>query len=63
LGIETVPCHGEMDVKSRNISYKRWKSEEVKIMVTTTAFGMGIDKKDIRYVVCYGVPKNLCGWA
>ena len=63
LGVETVAYHGEMDAKSRDVSYKRWKSGDIKIMVATTAFGMGIDKEDIRHVVCYGVPENLCGWA
>ena len=59
LGIETVAYHGEMDAKSKDISYRRWKSGEVKIMVATIAFGMGIDKEDIRYVIRYGVPENL----
>lgn len=63
LGAETVAYHGEMDAKSRDVSYRRWKSGDIKIMVATTAFGMGIDKEDIRHVVCYGVPENLCGWA
>ena len=34
----------------------------MRIMVETIAFGMGIDKEDIRHVICCGVPKNLCGW-
>jgi len=55
LGTGTVACHGKMDVKSRDVSYKKWKSGEIKIMVTTTAFGMGINKGDIRHVVHYGV--------
>ena len=62
LGIETVAYHGEMDIKSRHVSYTKWKSDEVKVMVATTAFGMGIDKEDIRHVVRYGVPENLCSW-
>jgi len=34
--IDTVAYHGEMDTKARDVSYRRWKSEEVKIMVATT---------------------------
>jgi len=60
--METVAYHGEMDVKSRDVSYRKWKSGEIKIMVATTAFGMGINKGDIRHVIRYGVPENLCGW-
>ena len=62
LGTDTVAYHGEMDIKSRDISYTKWKTGEIKIMVATTAFGMGIDKEDIRHVVRYGVPENLCSW-
>ena len=62
LGTETVAYHGEMDIKSRDVSYIKWKTDEVKVMVATTAFGMGIDKEDIRHVVRYGVPENLCSW-
>ena len=62
LGIETVAYHGEMVAKSKDISYRRWKSGEVKIMVATIVFGLGIDKEDIRHVIHYGVPENLCGW-
>ena len=46
-----------MDIKPRHVSYTKWKTDEVKVMVATTAFGMGIDKKDIRHVVWYGCQK------
>ena len=52
-----------MDVKSRNESYMRWRSGEVKVMVATSAFGMGINKFDIRHIIRFGVPENLCSWA
>jgi len=41
----------------------KWKSGNVNVMVATTAFGMGINKPDIRHIVRYGVPESLCTWA
>ena len=62
-GIESCAYYGEMDVKSRNESYTRWRSGEIKVMVATSAFGMGINKPDIRHIIRFGVPENLCSWA
>ena len=61
--IYCVAYHGEMDVQSRHTSYSKWRNGEVRVMVATTAFGMGIDKPDIRNVIRYGVPENICSWA
>ena len=44
-------------------SYIRWKSGRVQTIVATKAFGMGIDKPDIRHVVRNGVPESLLSWA
>ena len=62
-GISSVAYYGELDAKSRYESYMKWKTDEVKVMVATSAFGMGINKHDIRHIVRYGVPENLCTWA
>jgi len=62
-GIDSVAYYGEMDPKSRTESYMRWKSGDVNVMVATTAFGMGINKPNIRHIVRYGVPKSLCSWS
>ena len=51
-----------MDVKSRDVSYTKWKTGEVKVMVATTAFVMGVGEEDIRHVVHYGVLENLSSW-
>ena len=51
-----------MDAKSRDASYTKWKTGVIKIMVATTAFGMGIDEQNIRNVVHNRVPENLCSW-
>ena len=61
-GIDSLPYYGEMDAKSRYSNYMKWKNDEVKVIVATAAFGMGIDKEDIRHVR-YGVPESLTSWA
>ena len=45
--IDCVAYHGEMDIQSWHTSYSKWRSGETKVMVATSAFGMGIDKPDI----------------
>ena len=62
-GIDSVAYYGEMDVKSRTESYRKWRNGEVMVMVATSAFGMGINKPDIRHIIRYGVPENMCSWA
>ena len=62
-GLDSVAYYGEMDVKSQNESYRKWCNGEVRVMVATSAFGMGINKPDIRHIVRYGVPKNMRSWA
>ena len=61
--IDCVAYHGEMDIHSRHTSYSKWRSGETKVMVATSAFDMGIDKPDIRNIIRYGVPENICSWA
>ena len=63
LGINSVAYYGEMDIKSRHESFCQWKSGKVNVMVATSAFGMGINKSDIRHIIRYGVPENICSWA
>ena len=62
-GIDSLPYYGEMDAKARYSNYIKWKNDEVKVIVATAAFGMGIDKANIRHVIRYGVPESLTTWA
>ena len=62
-GLDSVAYYGEMDAKSRRESYDKWRSGETNIMVATSAFGMGINKANIRHIIRFGVPENMCGWA
>tara|TARA_Y100000766_G_scaffold113502_1_gene97393 strand:+ start:40 stop:1584 length:1545 start_codon:yes stop_codon:yes gene_type:complete len=61
-GIKSVPYHAGLDSKIRNINQDNFLMEDVDVVVATIAFGMGIDKPDIRYVIHYDVPKSLEGY-
>ena len=63
VGVEAVGYHGEMDASSRHDSYIKWKSGQVQTIVATKAFGMGIDKPDIRHIIRNGVPESVLSWA
>ena len=62
-GIDSVAYYGEMDVRSRNESFERWQNGDVNVVVATSAFGMGINKPNIRHIIRYGVLENICSWA
>ena len=62
VGVDAVGYHGELDAASRHEAYIRWKSNEVNVIVATKAFGMGINKPDIRHVIRNGVPENILSW-
>ena len=58
-GIQAVRYHGGMEDWERNQNQDRFLHEQVNIIVATNAFGMGINKPDVRYVVHYNLPKNI----
>jgi ATP-dependent DNA helicase RecQ len=58
-GITAAKYHGKMNARSRAESQDLFMSSEVKAMVATSAFGMGIDKPDIRFVLHYSMPGSL----
>jgi ATP-dependent DNA helicase RecQ len=58
-GIEALPYHAGLDSKTRGINQERFLRAEKTIMVATIAFGMGIDKPDVRFVVHMNIPKNI----
>ena len=51
--------HAGLDNAVKDLRQKRWQSGEVRVMVATNAFGMGIDKSNVRFVVHYNMPKNM----
>jgi ATP-dependent DNA helicase RecQ len=58
-GVKAVPYHAGLDSKVRTRHQDMFLNEEVEVVVATIAFGMGIDKPDVRYVIHYDVPKSI----
>ncbi len=58
-GISAAPYHAGMDSKTRASVQDNFLSEEVKVICATIAFGMGIDKPDVRVVIHYDIPKSI----
>jgi len=58
-GCPARPYHGQMDKKDRVVNQDAFMSGEVKIIVATTAFGMGVDKKDVGMVIHYDISDSL----
>ena len=61
-GINALPYHAGMDSQTRTGNQDAFLMEKVDVIVATIAFGMGIDKPDVRYVVHYDIPKSLEGY-
>jgi ATP-dependent DNA helicase RecQ len=58
-GIRVLPYHAGLTDEERKTHQEKFIREDVDVMVATVAFGMGIDKPNVRYIVHFGLPKNL----
>jgi ATP-dependent DNA helicase RecQ len=58
-GIAAIGYHGQMDAKSRRENQEKWMTEEVRVLVGTLAFGLGINKASVRSVIHLSLPKSV----
>jgi ATP-dependent DNA helicase RecQ len=61
-GVKALPYHAGLDPKVRADTQDKFLMEDVDVIVATIAFGMGIDKPDVRYVIHHDVPKSMEGY-
>jgi ATP-dependent DNA helicase RecQ len=58
-GIQAVGYHGKMEAEERRRNQERWMSDEVRVLVGTIAFGLGINKASVRAVIHLSLPKSI----
>ncbi len=61
-GVNAAPYHAGLDDPVRTRNQERFQKDEVEVMVATVAFGMGIDKPDVRFVIHRDMPKDVESW-
>jgi len=61
-GVKAAPYHAGMDAKDRGANQELFLRDEVRVICATIAFGMGINKPNVRFVIHYDLPKNVEGY-
>lgn len=59
LGIKTAFFHGGMSFREKKVVLQNWLDEEKQVVVATNAFGMGVDKPNVRFVIHLQIPENI----
>ncbi|MFY7669849.1 RecQ family ATP-dependent DNA helicase [Tenacibaculum sp. MEBiC06402] len=59
IGFKSSYYHGGLGISEKKVAYENWMTEKTPIMVATNAFGMGIDKSNVKIVVHYNLPSSL----
>lgn len=59
MGIKALPYHASIDGALKQKAYKQFMDDKVQVIVATIAFGMGIDKPNVRFVIHWNLPKNI----
>lgn len=61
-GIKALPYHAGMEAIARNAAQEAFRDDEIDVIVATVAFGMGIDKSNVRYVIHRDMPRSIEGY-
>ena len=61
-GVKAAPYHAGLDAKERSRNQEAFLRDEVRVVCATIAFGMGINKPNVRFVIHHDLPKNLEGY-
>uniref|UniRef100_A0A915EEI9 DNA 3'-5' helicase n=1 Tax=Ditylenchus dipsaci TaxID=166011 RepID=A0A915EEI9_9BILA len=61
-GIPAAPYHARMSDKARDEVQRKWMQDEIPVIAATIAFGMGVDKASVRFVVHWAMPQNLASY-
>ena len=62
-GVNAIGYYGKMKESEKSDAYLRWKSGNVPVIVATRAFGLGINKENVRFVIRNGLPPSISAWA